>query len=529
MYRVLLVDDEFLDLEWMEKHIHWHKYGMTVAGVAVGGFEALAMLQHEKIDVLVSDIKMPNMSGLELARKALDRDPQLKILFMSGYEDFRYAKHAIELGAHGYILKPVDEEELNKALTDIQLRLDLQREREQMEHTLKESLPLLRNEKLISWLEGGPLNETVKDLIARRTGGHAVPSGYELAILEADDVSLKVSKHAEEQRKHVIHSWIEQLMTYLQDDYMIFVCRLEETKLCVVYSIHEDNNLAQRIVDLCRKLGPFTVTIAVSEPAKEIESIPLVFDQTKSILLSKLFCGKNRILRQGDTKDTLIRDAGNLEEILQHLFTAMRNYELVFISDYLSELFVLVNRLGTRMTVHNFTVHIMARLDTNLSELNENLQSILGIDFEHLNILYDFETVDDIESWLRRRCFEISELLHRKKMNRNHKLIIDIVAYIQQNLQVNLTLKEVANVFSFSPNYLGHLFKEEMNENFSEYLIRVRLEHACELLKNPKLKIYEIADSVGYKNLTYFFRQFKELIGVTPNDYRKQCQTRGLL
>jgi two-component system response regulator YesN len=129
--------------------------------------------------------------------------------------------------------------------------------------------------------------------------------------------------------------------------------------------------------------------------------------------------------------------------------------------------------------------------------------------------------VHDMNSWLRRKLFELSERLYIKNQKQNRKIIDAIREYIDLQLTSKITLKQVAGHFSFSPNYLGQLFKEETGEHFSNYLIRVRIKRACELLLNPLLKVYEIADQLGYKNILYFHRQFKQLTGVTPGDYRK--------
>ena len=123
---------------------------------------------------------------------------------------------------------------------------------------------------------------------------------------------------------------------------------------------------------------------------------------------------------------------------------------------------------------------------------------------------------------IRRRFFELSELLYIKRTRQNRKLIGEIIDYAEERIEQKVTLKEVAARFDFTPNYLGHLFKEETGQNFSDFLIERRMKRVCELLLNPTLKIYEIADRVGYKNIIYFNRQFKQSTGMTPGEYRKK-------
>lgn len=140
---------------------------------------------------------------------------------------------------------------------------------------------------------------------------------------------------------------------------------------------------------------------------------------------------------------------------------------------------------------------------------------------KNLDVVLQFETLEDIFLWLRRRVYEISEHLHNKKRSKNGRLIQEIVEDVRGRLNESITLRDIANRFSFSPNYLGLLFKEETGQNFSDYVIAMRMEKARDLLVNTKLKIYEIASQAGYQYLPYFSRQFKDTYGMTPLEYRR--------
>lgn len=154
--------------------------------------------------------------------------------------------------------------------------------------------------------------------------------------------------------------------------------------------------------------------------------------------------------------------------------------------------------------------------------MNENLYELLKWESHEPVVLFQFETVHDILSWLRRRFFELSELLYMKRRKQKRKLIEEIMQYVEDHLEQKITLKEVAAHFDFTPNYLGHLFKEETGTHFSDFLNERRTKHVCELLSDPTLKIYEIAERCGYKNIIYFNRQFKQSTGMTPGEYRKK-------
>lgn len=271
-----------------------------------------------------------------------------------------------------------------------------------------------------------------------------------------------------------------------------------------------------------RENSRLTVTAGLGCECTSPEGYIASYRQAKEALSYKMFVGKSRIITLDHTKEKAVQSALNLEEKLGILFTAILNYDLVGIDDHLEELFRFVKELDTKVTVFNFVVHVISRLDGLLKKTEENLFAVMGWEIKDLDVVFKFETVDDIKAWLRRRLFELSELLLIRKQKQDRKLIDDIKRYVTERLEDKVTLKDVANAFGFSPNYLGHIFKEATAENFSDYLLRLRMERACEYLLDPKVKIYEIVDRIGYKNILYFNRQFKDFYGYTPSDYRKR-------
>ncbi|QHT62488.1 helix-turn-helix domain-containing protein [Paenibacillus lycopersici] len=526
MYRVLLADDESLDLEGLERLIPWEKLGMEVAAAVSSGYDALAVLRAAPIDILVSDIKMPIMSGLELAKRALESNPSLKIVFVSGYEDFHYAKQAIQLNVQGYVLKPVDDYELIRVLTEVKQSLDQSQEQTKLEQAYKQSVTLARNELLLRWLEGPPMEDGGNALpieMLDETGLRSDNGPFHVALLEADDLHLRWGALSEEARA----ANLQRLFSYIAQSALEkganAVCRTAPDRIAVLSRQADFDGMLEQVLQRIRESNKATVTAAVGPSVQTLGEVGASYRQAKAILASKIFMGKDRILSHVDNPEHHMREAADMDRILEEMFAAVSAYELVRIDDALQELVAYARSLGNRLTVYNFTFHIVSKLDIHLKSLNENLQRMLGIEFEHLDILFHFETIYDIQSWLRKRLFEISELLHRKKLKKNRKLIDELEAYVSERLDSAMSLRELAGHFMFSPNYLGHLFKEETGENLSDYIIRRRFERACELLRDPKLKVFEVAHRIGYTNLTYFSRQFRELFGMTPNEFRRQC------
>ncbi|NIK77855.1 two-component system response regulator YesN [Paenibacillus castaneae] len=521
MYKVLLVDDEELELIGIQKLIPWGELDMEVASACNDAFTALDYLQNHKVDVLVSDIKMPIMSGLELASKALRFSPDLKIVFVSGYEDFQYAKQAISMNASGYVLKPDHDNELTAALSGVRDSLKQEQGQFQLEQSLQQSMVYLKNELLGRCLEGAGDQGTVLALIeqfglGRYTGSLCV------AVAEVDDMNWRIASYSEEERKCLSEKIFNTLFQKCHEAGINKYCKLYPQRLAIVLDDQDELKLLEDMITCIGESYPLTLTIGLGGYVGKLDQLQLSYNQACKALSAKMFQGKGKIICFSPARESVHENAFNIDSTVDTLFAAMSNYELVQIVDCMEELFLHVKNIDSQAAIHNYSLYIISKLDVYLTALNENLFSILRRDRHVIEMLFKFETIDDIHSWLRKIIFEISELFHNKKLRKNIKLIREIESYIVERLHKNITLKEVANAFSFSPNYLGYLFKEETDENFSDYITRKRMDIAKNLLKDTSLKVYEVADRIGCGSLAHFSKLFKDNTGMTPGDYRKR-------
>lgn len=521
MYKCVLADDEPLDLMGLRQLIERDSLGIDVVCSASSGFDALDYLRQESADILITDIRMPIMSGLELARQAVRLHPRIKLIFISGYKDFEYARNAIDLSAAGYILKPIDDDQLLEFLRKLRVRMDQEKERLALERTI----PLIRNELLIHWLEGKGEPEQLAALL-QRSGWEERPAFNRVALAEIDDVNWKLNAYPKERRAAIIRGIHRDLADQCKA-HRLFPVQVDDHRIAMLYRENEHNardyqSAFESMVSGIDAKFPVTVTIVTGERVANAEHIPFSYRSAFDALTLKMFVGKNRVIASGAQHHGLVKEGRNVNEVLGELFAAMSGYALVRIDDCLQTLFAVARGLGEKLQVYHFSLHVIAALEQYLLARGEDLYALLGIEFSNLDVLYKFETIADIQSWLRRRLFEISEKLHLKQMGRNGKLVEEMMKYVEEHIADSFTLKDVARSFSFSPNYLGHLFKKDTGENFSDYVLRVRMDKARELLRDPKRKIYEVASEVGYKNFTVFNRHFRKSFGLSPSDYRKR-------
>ncbi|MFB8373998.1 response regulator transcription factor [Paenibacillus taichungensis] len=523
MYKAALVDDENYDLVGMRELIPWDELNIEIAFMGNKPLAALHYLQNHDVDILVTDIKMPVMSGLELARMALQKQPELKIIFISGYEDFDYAKQAIHLKADGYILKPVDDDEIKTTLQKIvhvlkeeNARLETNNRSDALEH-----FDFVKQDFLKHLMEGSIDAPTLQSftrlypLPPRTETAHAV-------IIEMDHMQHLFTDE-EYERWHELT--FRQITSWIETKNWGAWCRLSTDRIGLMYSYDAGDielNLNE-LIHYIRDRSRFTITVSFGQKTNRVTELPVSFDEARNLIGCKMFLGKNRLISPGEVHIPLVRDVLDVNSQLDRLFTAMSTYDLVTICDAVEELFEHVRAFSDSSKVHHFSTHVLSRLEGYLNaEAQGDFPHFAKWKAEGFETVQQFDTVDDIKSWLRRTVFEWSEHIYLRKQKSNWKLFSDIEHYVGQRLSQDVTLKDLAAHFSYSPNHLGFLFKDKVGVNFSDYVAARRLEHARHLLQTTNLKIYEIADQVGYRSLTYFSRLFRETFGMKPGDFRKQ-------
>ncbi len=529
MYRVILVDDEIIDLNGLKTFIPWHELDLDIIKTFNNSFDALDFLKHEKVDILITDIKMPIMSGLELFRKAQVFSPELKVVFISGYESFEYAKSAIKMNAGGYVLKPVDEVELINVLKIVIDQLKEEERHRLTENNYKNYFPLVKNEIIRKMLEEGENKDKNKEYLEQididwDTGP------FFAAIIEVDnEFKYKHNKNHTYNYSKVL----SKIQTRINTWNKVKSCQINDKRIALIFNdsqkkaIHKLNDLLNYI----RENTESTITIGVGFNVDSLLDIYKSYKRAVNNLEYKMTQGKDRIIITDDiTRIESKFSKSNIDDRINDLNRAIVDYKLTAIINNIDDIFKSIKQFTDMTSVYNIVIHILFKTDEFLKTLNESLSDILEEQNKDQGFLYDFnnifhfETMNEVKKWFYRQVFEISEYLYSKGKKADQELIQTIKDYVYENIANKLTLKDVANFFSYSPNYLGRIFKEHTNENFNDFLIRTRMRKASELLKETDLYIYQIVDMIGYKNMTYFNRIFKKYYGITPGKYRKQSR-----
>ncbi|MBD8497833.1 response regulator [Paenibacillus arenosi] len=527
MYKVLLADDEVLDLEGMRQFIPWSELGLEVVGAVNNGFSAYELIQQQPVDILVTDVHMPNMSGLELARRALEHKQDMRVIFVSGYQDFQYVKQALSMNACSYVLKPMDDEELIQSLNKVTKDLNEDKRRKEAEENYEVMRPMAKNELMTRLLEGDYKRLTLVELdkLSQSVGLHKLQWPLQVAVVEVDDArtSGMLGTYSTEEKLQWQQTFSQDMQEVCHSCGTIHSCQLSKQRLAILMTSEHVANCMHAIVNQVQAKYSFTFTVGIGEAVHEVDQLSASYQQAIEAVEGKMFLGKGKVIPYMDVKRTPeMEDARTLDIRVDAMCQAISEYDLVRIHDEIDNLFRSVASIRSKFTVHNLALYLVMKLDQHLQSMDEDVFRMLGMQLHNLDILQKFETTSDIRSWLVRQVFYISETLQQKSLSKNSRLIREIIKVMEDNLHENIALKDIALQFSFSPNYLGFLFKEEVGKSFSEMLFQLRMERAKELLKDPSMKIYEVANQVGYRYLPYFSRQFKETYGTTPMEFRKK-------
>ncbi|TCZ75261.1 response regulator [Paenibacillus albiflavus] len=525
MYNVLLVDDEELDLEGMRQFIPWSELGMEVKGTVNNALSACEIMEQQPIDILVSDVNMPYMSGLELARAALLCKPDIRIIFVSGYQEFSYVQQALSLKAYNYVLKPMDDSELVATLLKVKQDLDEALKQREVEEAYQQMIPIAKRDMLVRLFEGElNIDHEARKKLVMSYGLDSLHWPVRVAVMELDKLAWKLAENHRTQQE-MSRIFLQQMHEAVLSYGNIPHCKLNTQRIALLVEERELEPCVKRLYESVQEHLSASITTGLGEPVYTIEQLHASFQQAVEAVEGKMFIGKGAVIKYEEVRcDPEMLDARTLDLRMEALLKAMTEYDLVGIYDEFENLFQSIRHLRSKFTVHNLSSYIVWKLEQHLSSMEEDLFELLGIELHNLDILLQFDTINDIRSWLRHHVYAISERLHNKSNTSNSKFIRNVVKTIKDRMSENITLKDFAEHFSFSPSYMGFLIKEKSGYTFNELLVQLRMERACELLKQPGLKIYEIADQVGYRYLPYFSRQFKDKYGMTPLEYRKKAQ-----
>ncbi|MCM1381920.1 MAG: response regulator [Muribaculaceae bacterium] len=501
MLKVLLVDDEPNVRQGVKMMIPWEDLGLTVIGEGEDGDDGLAKIISLNPDIVVADVKMPGMTGIEMLEEAFKRGYGGKCLILSGYSDFTYAKSAMSLGVKQFILKPVDEDELIASLKDLAKEIEGERINEV---TMQKGSEYM-NEQLLRGLLLG--EETVPE--------GSVMSGYGYSCYNAVIVSTSEKMSAEE-KNYLLGS----VKKKLEKDGGADVITPEFSGMTVaLFKGWEKDRLVKFLTELNDEyVGKMFITVGCT--VDKLTDINRSYAEADGLLRDRF-----RYFHRGVvTADTAEADSGNADETAELIDNI---YAYIEIND-IDRLSAVLERFQMSMCSGAYSAErIKVNCITAVMEIKSRLIKSVGekkteqyLNDEFIARIGEKASLFDIIELMKKTFTDLSHTY----FGRTTKSTMErVVRYIQSNYGTELRLEQLAAIFGYNRAYLGKVFHQYTGENFNNYLDRIRITEAKRLLAANEHKVYEVAEMVGYTNINYFHNKFKKYVGISPLNYKRQC------
>lgn len=528
MFRTVIVDDDFLVRTYLKQLEAWKRAGYEIIGDVRDGEEALGLIEKSFPDVVITDISMPLMDGIELIRRIRERDREIYIIVLSCHDDFNYVKEAMKLGANEYVLKnSLDEESLYELLENakhqmkhMRVRLD---ERERTRKLIKMGSHSLKYHFFNQLLSGTmSLEEREKQRLEAGINGKFINSAViNMFIPDWAGVKAQLTPlEADQYSQMFLHTLTEQLelllgteSAYVEEIYLgegVFCCFLDLSAMCRSSLMKQKLTSVASACFKCCKQEPYGYAVGVSNICIGEDGIRQAYQQARKMIKLK-FYEDNDILYFDGAK-TIARqmpeEANKLLEDIPRIIAGKKQDELQ------NSFEKVIEACRKNCADSKAVVHWLKSLDgkVKLERMSDEYAAIIKI--ENLRKI--------CEDYCRRLFSD-----HTKAIPKNVSAVIkQALEYIHDHYRHQIGLGDVADAAGVNHAYLSYLFKQEMGIGFSNYLLDCRMECARELLRDTGCKIKEVAEQSGFNDYHYFSKAFKKLNDCSPADYRKNCSGR---
>lgn len=525
MYTVYLADDEQLIREGLAQTIPWESLGLQLIGTAQDGRQALKEIREKKPDIILTDIRMPYLDGLDLIRKIRESVPDCQVVIITGHGEFAYAKAAIQLGVADFILKPIDITALCRTLNHIKKELDSSSHKKNEVEKMRIQLQRADAYRLQRQIRRYIAGHTPKQQFLEQLPEHLQKAPSMIMTLLQMDHFDDVTASMDEETIFAMTQKMEQSMEKAGDGISMICVEESSGKYLLVFTGPWRDELCFEVRSYIRKLR-------LIEPDMEFSTVTSpVYDgiwhcQEAYAFLQQGFgyafqLGSNRDVQADEVKQVCtnsLPDVPNVGRVIRSIST--------FNKKIIREDFELLAK-DIRQTGHNSYLYtrmlvsvVYGEIVKLLADINCPIDTILEDPLAAYRGILTRTTLDDMLQELYRFVCKICDFLE-KNIKANQSVAERAKAYVEAHYaDSSLTLDRVASEMRISPNYFSALFKQNTGSSFINYLTNVRIAKAKELLRSGSCKTYEVAMRCGYENPTYFSTIFKRRTGVSPSEYR---------
>ena len=541
MLKIFLAEDEVIVRETIKRMIPWEDLGFELVGEAADGEMALPLLLRQKPDLLITDIKMPFMDGLTLAKVAKKEIPGLKVVILSGYDDFNYAKQAINIGVEDYLLKPITKNALIERLTEIRSRYEHEKtQKEYYEKFHREMQAYEKNSSrdFFEALVSGSMDMMEIYRRSEKLGLDIVAEAYNVLIFTMnceEDFSGQREGYSE---------WEAESLELLEEFFsentsaMLFRCNIfsygvlikgqketieENTRSCV--------SEIQRIFD--RKEQKRQWFVAAGEPVERLSQIQKSYYSASRAFSQRYLYDENILyydeMASMEKKNVTEDDSTYLQKVDVNALNPailqkfLSNGLLEETENFVKDYFYAIGQepLESLVFRNYVTLNVRFSVMSFLKEIGCDTRTLEQEDTEDV-LSESSKSLENAIAYAKKIISQAIALRDQNSGNKNRSILKTAVDFIDSHyMEEDMSLNKAANAANVSANHFSALFSQNMGQTFIEYLTNLRMNKAKEYLRCTSMRSSEIAGEIGYKDAHYFSYLFKKTQGMTPSDYRK--------
>lgn len=485
MLKVVIADDEQRVGLLVRYLIHWEELGLEFAGQCCDGQSAWELIEQIHPDIVITDIRMPVLTGLELVQRTSEKYPQIRFVIISGYRYFEYAQKALKYGVIDYLLKPIDEDELNAILRKIcQTHVEQERDTD-------------------------------------------IPDGlYQAALVQVDHLA---GPESSSEQRNMIMMRAQKTAQDILKSYHVMLCIETEMRLfALLYYNREDKAGVQeaisRWMDECRhylnNFAEYTVTMGVSRAEPEFAQVPELLQEAEQATARKLLEGSGGQLKLSVEERMAEAAPAWMEKARKNLEAGLETLRPEALRKNIVENFADAQKAGAAAWQYmELTRNTLQWFEGGCQErgmaLPQGWARAVWLDCR------SSQSIRGLIDILTQALGGTLEQLQAERRKSEDYPIRIAMEYVQQHYPKKVTLEEAASRSGFNTTYFSEMFKHKTGKGFLDYVTEVRINAAKEMLRNTRKTVYEIAESVGYRDVKYFSQQFTKNVGMKPTEYRK--------
>lgn len=525
--KIIIVDDEYLFREALKVSIDFEKLGLEVVGEAKNGKEAINLIETHLPEIALVDINMPIIDGLEFSAYIHDNNLDTRIIIISGYDQFDYAKEAMHNSVHSYLLKPIDEQELEKELKDVIRAIEVERSTNEEVSALraqaKRNIPFLKERMILDILLGH--YDVIDSILESKLSYLDIKLPYDnFCVLVFDIVIIEV---LDEETMETHRITLKKLIDYLFGEINSYYWTYDyKRRLCIIFennTYYNEENITSKIKSLLKAMHRFkkiSCYIGISNIYNNIEYTNTAYKEALAAIShcvnhKQSYCFYSTIEERGIGFVVIGKEQRS--EILIN----MRTSNTVEVLKALENIF---KKMRNRNLYSNYIRYVYMELTLICIELLSEYEEKEEIFDKWIKELYDEnkynQPFEQLEEWLKSIFIEVISRVDKNKNRKSLAMVNKIKRYINDHYnENNFTIDKIAKALYVNYSHLCYIFKKETNITINEYLVEKRLSQAIALMDEGYTVVNSISQLVGFSDSGYFSKSFKKYMGITPSKY----------